>query len=77
MSHTTHTYVMVGLLVAGTGLFLSGGVGGGVLFLLWPLLCLGSMLAMVWFMSGTSTLTPPHTHGEGAAHSHDEPAPGR
>lgn len=75
MNHKTHSYLMVGLLAVGAVLFFSGGVGGGALFLLWPLLCMGSMFAMMWFMSGmgsTGRGLAEHTHPDGVTHSHDE-----
>jgi hypothetical protein len=58
MNHKTHSYLMVGLLAVGAVLFFSGGVGGGALFLLWPLLCMGSMFAMIWFMGGWAAARP-------------------
>lgn len=72
MTHKTHSYVMVGLLAVGAVLFLSGGVGGGALFLLWPLLCMGSMFAMMWFMGGMSSGPAEHTHDDGVTHRHDD-----
>ena len=80
MSHKTHAYLMIGLLAAGAVLFASGGVGGGTLFLLWPLLCVGMMLAMLWSMGGMfrrPTDRPKvaeHTHADGVTHVHDVPA---
>lgn len=75
MNHKTHSYLVVGLLAVGAVLFFSGGVRGGALFLLWPLLCMGSMFAMMWFMGGMGGMSrgpAEHTHPDGVTHSHDE-----
>jgi hypothetical protein len=72
MSHKTHSYLMVGLLAVGAVLFFSGGVGGGALFLLWPLLCMGMMFAMMWFMGGMGGRSSEHTHADGVTHAHDD-----
>lgn len=71
MNHKTHLYWMVGLLVVGAALFFSGGVSGGALFLLWPLACVGMMVAMMWGMRGMSSGPVEHTHDDGTTHSHD------
>ena len=72
MNHKTHSYLMIGLLAVGAVLFFSGGVGGGALFLLWPLLCMGMMFGMMWFMGGMSSGPAEHTHADGVTHSHDD-----
>lgn len=69
MNHQKHFYVMVGLLVVGAALFFSGGVGGGALFLLWPLACMGMMFAMMWGMTGMQRDSE-HTHEDRVTHSH-------
>lgn len=74
MTRTTHFSLMLGLLAVGALLFFSGGVGGGALFLLWPLLCLGSMVAMMWFMGGMSSGSGSHSHDDGTTHAHDDAA---
>ena len=69
-----HSYVMVALVVVGGALFFSGvggGGGGGAVFLLWPLLCVGMMVAMTWGMRGMGKRAQ-HTHPDGSTHSHDE-----
>lgn len=48
VNHKTHLYWMVGLVVVGAGLFFSGAVGTASLGLLWPLACVGMMVAMMW-----------------------------
>lgn len=60
VSHRTHSYPMIGLLAVGAALFFSGGPGGGALFLLWPLVCMGMMAAMMFGMGGMSR-RPEHT----------------
>ena len=69
MSRKTHSYLMVGLLAVGAVLFFSGGVGGGALLLLRPVLCM-EMIAMMWFMGGMASGPAQHTHDDGVAHSH-------
>ena len=71
MNHGKHSYLMIGLLVVGAVLFLSGTVGGGALFLLWPL---GCVLMMVFMMRGMGGMhgKPDHTHDDGVTHSHDD-----
>lgn len=73
MNHKTHLYWMVGLVVVGAGLFFSGAVDGGALALLWPLACVGMMVAMMWGMRGMSGRPAEHTHADGVTHSHDAP----
>jgi len=77
MNHQKHSYLMIGLLVVGAALFFSGSVGGGALFLLWPLACMGMMFMMMRGMSGmqngtdhTHDRTSDHTHEDGLTHSH-------
>lgn len=72
MSHKTHSYVMVALLVVGAASFFTGDVQGGVLVLLWPLLCMGMMFAMMWSMGGMFRRPAEHTHADGVTHSHDD-----
>lgn len=55
MTHNSHSFWMVGLLVGGAALYFSGVAGGG-LFLLWPIAC---MVMMVFMMRGMSGM-----HGE-------------
>lgn len=45
MNHNKHSYLMIGLLVAGAALFFTGIVGGRVLFLLWPVACMAMMFS--------------------------------
>lgn len=72
MSRRTHAYLMLGLPAAGAALFLSGTVGGSVLLLLWPLLCMGMMLAMMWLMGGTFRRPAGHRHADGVTPAHDD-----
>ena len=71
MNHNKHSYVMIGLLAVGAVLLFSGSVGGGVLFLLWPLACVAMMFLMMrgmgWMQHGSN-----HTHEGGVTHSHDD-----
>lgn len=69
MNGRKHSYVMVALVLVGGALFLGG--AGGVLFLLWPLACVGMMLAMMRSMSNP----PPHNHPGGGTHSHNDLTP--
>lgn len=69
MHHQKHSYLMIGLLVVGAALFFSGTVGGGALFLLWPLACMGMMVAMMGGMSGMRRGSD-HSHEDGMTHSH-------
>ena len=69
MNHQKHSYVMIGLLIFGAGLFFSGIAGGRALFLLWPLACVGMMGFMMWGMSRGQGSDQP-THDD--AHSHDD-----
>lgn len=71
MNHQKHSYLMVGLLVAGAALFFSGGVGGGALFLLWPLACMGMIFMMMRGMSGMQN-GPDHTHDGASDHTHED-----
>lgn len=66
---TKHSYLMVGLVVIGAVLLLSGS-GGGAVFLLWPLACMGMMFAMMWWMGGGMSRNAEHTHDDGVTHSH-------
>lgn len=72
MNHKTHTYLMIGLVVAGAVLFFSGVADGGALFLLWPLACVAMMVAMMWGMGGMSHGPKEHTHEDGVTHSHSD-----
>jgi len=65
-----HSYVMAALVVVGGALFFSG-VGGGAVFLLWPLACVAMMVAMMWGMRGMGKPAP-HTHPDGVTHSHND-----
>lgn len=73
MNHSKHTYLLFGLFAVGAVLFLSG-VAGGVVFLLWPLACMGMMVAMMWGMRGMGGTAKPveHTHADGVTHTHDD-----
>lgn len=44
---------------------------GGAVFLLWPLACVGMMVAMLWGMRGMGKPAQ-HSHPDGVTHSHDE-----
>lgn len=72
MNHGKHTYLMLGLVAVGAVLFFSG-IAGGALFLLWPLACMGMMIAMMWGMRGMGGGAKPaeHTHADGFTHTHD------
>jgi len=52
VNHNKHSYLMIGLLVAGAALFFTGIVGGRVLFLLWPVACMAMMFFMMRGMMG-------------------------
>ena len=72
MNHQKHSYVMIGLLIIGAGLFFSGIAGGRALFLLWPLACVGMMGFMMWGMSrGQGSDQPTHDDppDQSSAHS--------
>ena len=72
MNHGKRSYLMIGLVVVGAVLFFSGSAGGW-LFLLWPLACMGMMVAMMWGMGGMGRRAPgpaQHTHEDGLKHSH-------
>jgi len=71
MNHQKHSYLMIGLLVVGAALFFSGSVGGGALFLLWPLACMGMMFMMMRGMSGMQN-GPDHTHDDASDHTHED-----
>jgi hypothetical protein len=73
MNHSKHTYLMVGLVAVGAVLFFSG-VAGGAVFLLWPLACMGMMIAMMWGMRGMGgpAKSVEHTHSDGLTHTHDD-----
>lgn len=64
-----HSYLMIGLVVVGAALLLSG-TGGGVVFLLWPLACMGMMFAMMWFMGAGMSRPAEHMHADGVTHTH-------
>lgn len=72
MNHSKHSYLMIGLLAVGAVLFFSGSVGGGLLFLLWPLACMAMMFVMMRAMGGMGGGQPPpdHPHDDGLTHSH-------
>jgi hypothetical protein len=75
MKGMKHSYVMGGLLGVAVVLFLAG-VGGGAVFLLWPLACAGMMVAMMWGMHGMGTKHGEHTHPDGVTHVHEDDAVG-
>ncbi|PZS36102.1 MAG: hypothetical protein DLM59_01815 [Pseudonocardiales bacterium] len=63
MSHIKHSYLMIGLLVAGAALSFTGIVNGKILFLLGPAAC----MAMMFFMlRGTMGM-----QGGGNDHKHE------
>jgi hypothetical protein len=71
-SHGKHLYLMIGMAAVGAILFLMGNAGG-LLFLLWPLACVGMMVWMMWGMRGMGGDVPgpaEHTHEDGVAHAH-------
>ena len=70
MNHRKHSYLMIGLLVVGAGLFFSGTVNGGALFLLWPLACMGMMVAMMWGMNQMQGRSD-RTRDDDVNHFHD------
>ena len=65
MNHNKHSYVLIGLLTVGAVLFFTG-TGAGLLFLLWPLACMGMMFFMIrgMNMSGKNHAAE-HTHPDG------------
>ena len=72
MNHSKHSYLLIGLVLAGSILFLTGNAGG-VLFLLWPLVCMAMMVWMMWSMGGMGRTAPgpaEHTHDDGLTHAH-------
>lgn len=72
MTHGKHSYLMIGLVVIGAVLFLTGNAGG-LLFLLWPLSCMAMMVWMLWSMGGmgrSSGGPADHTHDDGLTHAH-------
>lgn len=72
MNHNKHSYVLIGLLTVGAVLFFTG-TGAGLLFLLWPLACLGMMFLMMRGMNmGGMNHGAEHTHPGGVTHSHED-----
>ncbi len=71
VNHGRHSYVMIGLLAVGAVLFLSGTVGGGALFLVWPLACMAMMFFMMRGMGGMGRGSD-HTHEDGVTHAHGD-----
>lgn len=71
MNHQKHSSPMIGLLVVGAALFFSETVGGGGLFLLWPLACTGMMFMMMRGMVRTQN-RPDHTQDNAADHTHQD-----
>ena len=71
MNHSTHSYLMIGLVAVGAVLVVTGSVGGSVLFLLWPLACIAMMFLMMRGMGGMKRGAD-HTHDDGVTHSHDD-----
>jgi hypothetical protein len=73
MKNLKHSYLMIGLLVIGAVLFLTGS-GGGLAFLLFPLGCMAMMFFMMRGMSGVGGMhgRRDHTHDDGVTHSHDD-----
>jgi len=71
VNHLKHSYLMIGFLVVGATLFFTGTVSGGVLFLLWPLACLGMMVLMMGSMTRMQRRAD-HTHDDAdrTTHSH-------
>lgn len=72
MNHGKYSYLMIGLVAAGGVLFLTGNAGG-LLFLLWPLACMGMMVWMMWGMGGMGRSAPgpaDRTHDDGLTHAH-------
>lgn len=66
--NTKHSYLTTGLLTVGAILVSAGSLGGGVLFLLWPLACLGMLVLLMRGMHrGTD-----RPHDAGGTHSHDD-----
>lgn len=74
MNHNKHSYVLIGLITVGAILFFTGtGSGAGLLFLLWPLACVGMMYFMMRGMGMGGMKHPAeHTHADGVTHSHDD-----
>lgn len=70
MRNLKHAYLMVALVVVGAAVFLSG-VGGGVVFLLWPLACAGMMVTMTWGMRGMGKPTE-RVRPDGVRHFNDD-----
>ena len=70
MTHGKHNYVMIGLVAIGAVLFLTGNAGG-LVFLLWPLACMGMMFMMMRGMSGMQN-GPDHTHDDASDHTHED-----
>ena len=66
MNHKKHSYVLIGLLTVGAVLFFTG-TGAGLLFLLWPLACMGMMFFMMRGMRmGGMNHGVEHTHPGGS-----------
>ena len=66
---TKHSYLTIGLLTVGAILVVAGSLGGGVLFLLWPLACLGML---VWMMRGMHRGSDHPHDDDGGTHSQDD-----
>ncbi|MCW2605489.1 MAG: hypothetical protein JWO60_182 [Frankiales bacterium] len=74
MTSGKHSYLMIGLVAVGAVLFLTGNAGG-LVFLLWPLACMGMMVWMMWSMGGmgrgsSGQADHVHTHADGVTHAH-------
>jgi hypothetical protein len=73
MTHGKHSYLMIGIVAVGAVLFLTGNAGG-LVFLLWPLACMGMMVWMMWSMGGmgrgsSGQADHVHTHDD-VTHAH-------
>jgi hypothetical protein len=73
MKYGKHSYVMFALMAVGAVLLLSG-VGGALVFLLWPLSCLLMMFVMMRGMGAMGGMggKANHTHDDGVTHAHDD-----
>jgi hypothetical protein len=72
MNHGKHAYLMITVVALGAVLFLTFNAGG-LLFLLWPLACVGMMVWMMWGMrgmGGSAAGPAEHTHEDGLTHAH-------